>query len=497
MKVHLLYPSQEYDKSLAPYNRDELLFDLELQVIIDKILQNKELEESFKDILTSSLTTPDEIHYRQEIVKDISNHQELFTKLLEQTFEIQEQQKKLFFLSTIDRAGPILYSSQRFCQYGLEQILSIIKKLNRIHPEIKSKGLNNFIGNLNKLFTHEYCEELKYHLDFARFDKQVVINVTLGDQLLFPKLIISDEVPIANPFKNLFRRLTQTAPSFPIPERSESIFRTLGQMNDTAKHDLANLWLQVSQTFQYFFEQLQVQLNFYLSIENLKCHLSENEFPFCFPSILPLGINDNQFINHYDLALAIKDQKLPVANSLKTSNQPYLIITGANQGGKTTFLRARGQLQLLTQSGSIVAAESATIMLCDGLFTHFKRQEDQTNSSGKLDEELKRISQIIPYLKANSMVLMNESFTSTNELEGSGLIKQITDAFEQCEINYINVTHLYSYAKLLHDESNKQRLFLRAERDDTTQRSFKLIPNPPLDTGFGIDIYERKFGGKD
>jgi MutS domain V len=71
------------------------------------------------------------------------------------------------------------------------------------------------------------------------------------------------------------------------------------------------------------------------------------------------------------------------------------MITGANQGGKSTFLRSVGVAQLMMQCGMFVAAESLRASVVDGVFTHFKREEDATMERGKLDEELSRMSDIV------------------------------------------------------------------------------------------------------
>ena len=98
------------------------------------------------------------------------------------------------------------------------------------------------------------------------------------------------------------------------------------------------------------------------------------------------------------------------------NDKNLVIITGANKGGKSTFLRSIGLSQLMMQSGMFVPARSFTANICRSLFTHFKKEEDSGMKSGKLDEELNRMSKIIDHLNtANSLLLFNESFAATNE----------------------------------------------------------------------------------
>ena len=104
------------------------------------------------------------------------------------------------------------------------------------------------------------------------------------------------------------------------------------------------------------------------------------------------------------------------------------MITGANRGGKSTFLRGIGLAQLMMQCGMFVPAAVFPRQCLRWLFTHFKREEDASMRSGKLDEELSRMSAIIDNITPHSIVLFNESFASTNEREGSEIARQIVRA---------------------------------------------------------------------
>ena len=105
-----------------------------------------------------------------------------------------------------------------------------------------------------------------------------------------------------------------------------------------------------------------------------------------------------------------------------------VIITGANQGGKSTFLRSIGVSQLMMQCGMFVPGDSFSSNICHGLFTHYRREEDTTMKSGKFDEELSRMSEIVDRLTPDSMLLFSELFAATNDREGSEIALQIVCA---------------------------------------------------------------------
>jgi DNA mismatch repair ATPase MutS len=114
--------------------------------------------------------------------------------------------------------------------------------------------------------------------------------------------------------------------------------------------------------------------------------------------------------------------------------------------------------------------------------------------SGKLDEELKRMSGIVDQMRPYSMVLCNESFASTNEREGSGIARQIVRALTEREVKVFYVTHMFDLAEGFYRLNMDAALFLRAERMGDGRRTFKLVTAEPLPTSYGEDLYHLIFG---
>lgn len=177
-----------------------------------------------------------------------------------------------------------------------------------------------------------------------------------------------------------------------------------------------------------------------------------------------------------------------------------LIVTGANQGGKSTFLRSIGIAQVLMQCGLMVTAESFESGIFPSLFTHFTRREDSAMNSGRLDEELGRMNQIVENLGERSLVLLNESFATTTEKEGSVIAYDIIKALNEAGVKVLTVTHLLSFAQKMYDEKKEGQgvEFFSAERLENGKRTFKMIQHAPELTSFGLDLYEKIVGaGKD
>ena len=114
--------------------------------------------------------------------------------------------------------------------------------------------------------------------------------------------------------------------------------------------------------------------------------------------------------------------------------------------------------------------------------------------SGKLDEELIRMRAIIAQVTRGSLVLLNESFASTNEREGSEIARQIVRALVDSGVKVCYVTHLFDLAHGFYREPPGRALFLRAQRQDDGTRTFRVVEGEPLPTSFGEDVYRHVFG---
>jgi DNA mismatch repair ATPase MutS len=182
-----------------------------------------------------------------------------------------------------------------------------------------------------------------------------------------------------------------------------------------------------------------------------------------------------------------------VSNTLDAGESRLMVVTGANQGGKSSFLRSIGLAQLMMQCGMFVGAASFSANLCEGLYTHYKREEDTTMESGKFDEELKRMRAIVDEISPDAMVLFNESFASTNEREGSEVARMIADALLEGGVKIAFVTHQYALAHHLYARQDPRDLFLRAQRLSDGTRTFKMMPGEPEQTSYGADLYAEIF----
>ena len=194
------------------------------------------------------------------------------------------------------------------------------------------------------------------------------------------------------------------------------------------------------------------------------------------------------------MGLCLATDKPVSGNAIDADGTSLIVVTGANEGGKSTFLRSVGTAQMMMQAGMFVTAKALRANVTNGVFTHFKREEDDTMTHGKFDEELARMSAIADFVGPQSMLLCNESFASTNEREGAEVARAIIDAMLQCGVKVVYVTHMYDLARSLYRRGSAGYFFLRAERHSDGVRTFRMTPGEPEPTSYGEDSFRRVFG---
>jgi DNA mismatch repair ATPase MutS len=299
--------------------------------------------------------------------------------------------------------------------------------------------------------------------------------------------------------RNLLARLfaeRSESYSFQLHPRDEAGTRALGALNDRGVNLVANALAQSTDHILSFFQMLRTELAFYVGSLNLHARLAEIGAPICFPAPEPAGARVLSFSGLQDASLALNIGKRVVGNDLDADRRDIVIVTGANTGGKSTFLRSLGVAQLMMQAGMFVCADGFAAEICDGIFTHYKREEDASMESGKWDEELGRMSEIVDHIKPDSLLLFNESFGSTNEREGSEIAGQIINALLDRRVKVCFVTHLYHFAGTFSARGSSAAAFLRAERRPDGTRPYKLVPAEPLRTSYGADLYAKIFGNQ-
>lgn len=497
MKAFLMYKDHDFDlQQKLPSNEQSLTQDLELNTLFNAMaLGNKFLFEVANKAVLSGLNNDlDTILYRQNILKDCLKNSFIIRDIYTIATESIENEKKTYLGFFSKYPAAILHRSIEV----LQMFVGMLKKLKNIADEhadkFGSEGFTAFFAMLSQEIGDEYFASVQNHLRELKFRDGVLISAELGKGNKGANYILRKPQDKQQSWiKQIFAKKSPFY-IFYISARDESGARALSELKDRGLNLVANALAQSTDHILSFFNMLRTELAFYVGCLNLHGQLAQKGEPMSFPLPVAPGERRHSFNGLYDVCLALSLEQRIVGNDLNADNKDLVIITGANQGGKSVFLRSIGLSQLMMQCGMFAPAEFFCSNVCDDLFTHYKREEDATMSSGKLDEELSRMSNIIDNIMPNSMVLFNESFAATNEREGSEIARQIICALLEKHIKIFFVTHLYEFAHVFYDRKTENSIFLWAERQTDGGRTFKLIEGEPLPTSYGEDLYKRIFG---
>jgi DNA mismatch repair ATPase MutS len=482
-------------EQLLPWNERALRQDLGLDILFNAMAADDNfLFEVAEVAVLSSVTDLDTIRYRQHVFWDCSKHESIVRDIYQLTIEAIEGERKNYFSFFARYPSGILNRAVSV----LQMFVGMLEKLRAIadrHAEkFESDGFSRLFAMLRQELSDEYFARIKTHLKQLKFNRGVLISAELGQGNNGTNYVLRKP---HEDKRNWIARLLPQKPSgytFRLHPRDEAGARALSELRDQGVNLVANATAQSTDHILSFFEMLRTELAFYVGCLNLQRQLAGLREPTCFPVPAPAGERKLSFSGVYDACLALSAGRKVVGNDLAADAKDLIVITGANTGGKSTFMRSLGLAQLMMQAGMFVPAESFAAEVCRGVFTHYKREEDVTMESGKLDEELARMSEIVDKITPGSMAFCNESFAATNEREGSELARQITNALVERGVKVCFVTHLFEFAHSLYGKNMPNAVFLRAERRPNGTRTFRLVEAEPLQTSYGKDLYDSVFG---
>ena len=496
MKVFLLHQDRDFDPGAAPpWNEAALIQDLELNTLFDAMAQGDTfLRAVVQQAILSSLTDPAILLYRQAVLRDCLANRGIVWAIYRVAVEAIEAESKQHLGIFSNHPEAILQRSVTVVQLFVKALKTIRSIADGHVQTFTSAGFLRLFRMLDTDMDDDYFARVQEHLRALRFRHGVLVSARLGRGNVGIDFILRK--PHSPPGNWLTRLLGQGPPSyvFHVHPRDESGARALSELKQRGINPAANALAQSADHILSFLRVLRTELAFYLGCVNLNEQLARIGMPTCMPVPLPSQQRSLTCQGLYDVGLALNTKRRVVGNDVHAEEKSLIVVTGANQGGKSTFLRSIGLAQLMMQCGLFVPAHVFHANVCDSVVTHYKREEDRGMRSGKLDEELARMSAIVDRLTPNALILFNESFAATNEREGSEIARQIALALSERGIKLLFVTHLYEFAHALCGAGLAGTLFLRAERRADGERTFRMVEGEPQRTSHGEDLYRRIFG---
>lgn len=500
MKVFLMHRDRDFEVGAPPGPNDSALMqDLELDILLKSMARDDHhIPDIARKAILVGMHDTESILYRQRVLKDCLAWKDDVLALYAIANEaIESRKKNWFFFSTRSSPGTILYSAVRMLQMYVPLLMRLRKIADESTGKFQSDAFIRFFSMIQSELNDEYFATVHAHLQYLSFSEGVLLSARLGKGLES----CGHTLRKSNTFGlRWFRRLLASRGpsfSFSISARDDAGCTALGELRDRGINFAADALARSADHIESFFNVLLGELAFYVGCLNLHEDISSLGEPVCFPTPEAPGSLANEFQGLYNICLSLHMAQRTVGNDVRAIGKNPVIITGINEGGKSTFLRSIGVAQLLMQCGMFVPAISFRADIAPQIGTHYRRREDRSMTSGKLDEELARMDALAAHLKPYSLMLFNESFAATNEREGSEIASQITRALVENGIRVFFVTHLYSYAIRFDKSEDTHALLLRAERQQNGTRTFRIVEGAPSERSYGEELYLKVFGTMD
>jgi hypothetical protein len=495
----------ETSRRSPSWNADALVADLELEFLFQAMAGEDDTiyVMARHELLCAAQNASEVIDHRQGVLADALANPGLVRELFALADAALREQKR-HHLGNYERSYP-----DATLRWAAETVQALLPQLHGIHDcatraegHFSSDGWRSFWASVRAELSPDYLAEVATWTAALKGRDAELMSAVLGEGNQGAEYRLHGLSAYETSWwERLFDWLWPSRGArrddvygIQIAPNDENGHRALRDLNNRGIRVAAEALGQGAAHLCDFFAALRVELSFYVGCINLSERLKEREEPICLPAHDQNEDWQLAFDGLYDPCLALRRTEPLVGNSLEISGLSLILITGANEGGKSTFLRSLGVAQLMLQAGMFAPAERFLSSLCPAIVTHFRREEDRALRKGKFDEELSRMSEIVDHLTPGTFLLCNESFSSTNEREGSEIVSQVTNSLLAAGTRVAFVTHLHLFAGGLFDQRQPGMLFLRADRAPDGTRTFRLIEGAPLETGFAADLFGQVFG---
>lgn len=455
-------------------------YDLNLDQIVQDIMDGQKLYDLRRFYFNKA--SGNDITYRQGVLKDLDNTA-VYQGVVDFSIGIRKAKEYLSYMEGCENELQIK-------KWNLDSAHSYITSISKLHKvltegPVTSAGLTSFREWLSayissKEFAHlkddtermmQQFDTMKFHFKIKR--DRVIINTgfleedycrQLSDT--FRETAEEEHFYQKNPFgTSLLSSLEGTILGILKKQYSE-VFTELDAY-DMIHHGF------IHPTINDF----ELESQFYISFCLYREKMRDMKFHFCYPEVH----HGEKFriTKGYDLALAKKNamqnKEVVFNDCFFDKGEKFFAITGPNQGGKTTFARALGQIVYFESIGLMVPCGTACLPVFDGIYTHFAAEENLDTGAGKLKEELIRLKDLMGNISRHSFVIINEVFTSATSYDAYIMGKKVIDYFLNEDCLGVYVTHIYELTK---GDSRIISLVASLLDEESNIRTFKIERRP-------------------
>ncbi|WP_424187574.1 MutS-related protein [Actinokineospora sp. G85] len=481
MRPLLLFPDRDLPTDLADPADEHLVEDLRLDVLWDAMARDDEhVRATARRVLLDPLQDVAVIDHRQSVLADF----------LEHPAELRALHRLADTAVRAEQALPhgsgegLLRRSVR----ALEVASGHLRALRESGSRFTAPPLVRLFAELRERVGEAYLGEVADVLRRLRFEDGIVVGARLGDgpgDVVYQVREPGDAAEV--------KRLRKSGLRHRIIGHDEQDWRAMAAFRAEALGDIAVAVTESAAHVTGYFRALRAELAFYLGCLNLAEDLAGvSAAPTCWPDPTAASVTARGL---WEPCLALWSREAVVGNDINTDTDtdtdtgelPLVVVTGANRGGKSTFLRSLGLAQVMAQAGMFVCAESFAAPPAPAVLTHFTRAEDRSMASGRLDEELGRMSALVDRARPGALLLSNESFASTTDHEGAEIAEGVLGALVDSGVRVVAVTHLHLLAERLH--RTRPGLFLVAGG------GFRVVPGAPAPSAQAAALYDQVMGG--
>lgn len=540
--VDLFYPDEQARERMKKRRAalselpDDYVRNLELEKVADLIC--RQYQYKLIRMFSEMCDEPEIISYRQDILKDFIGIPKLagtVRKII--NVMVENDRGNIYQLSEPDSFQSLSDAIRAFNAY-----VECVEIMHSFYAENKEKIRSAGIKKLFEYFEKGYEDE-----DYVRMKKNLsqleqalknhIRSVTVAinlDENLVPVAAgivdISDQKYILKP--SLIDKILYRGAKFPektvdnlhrkyrndeeigadellVNTADETLFKEL----DSFTHKLVKKLTKVMADYQRLgirdIASIDYQLEFYIGAADLIASVKAKGLDMCCPVILPKQERRAEIRGLFDMIyyheasiynLRNKDNKKQVITNDLTfdDSAAFYILTGANNGGKTTFVRALGICQVLAQAGFFVPAQFCQIAIADFVYTHFPKEEEIGINASRFTTEIKEFKAISDTITNHSLLLMNESIQSTTPLECVEIASRLVRMFCILGVRGVFATHLTDIARKTLEINEDPRIHSRVDSlvvqvGENGERRYKIQKGAPTDKVYAGEIFE-KFG---
>jgi DNA mismatch repair ATPase MutS len=491
----VLYPSNSdypVEESLAI---PDFFTDINLDQIVDAITDRKQ-DYNLLPFFYAPLRRIEEIKFRQDIFKDMENESVLkaikaFAEKIALVRRYLNMIEKLYF--KYHQEGWFLEAGVTYC----EAVQGLVSDLQA--APIRSKGLVDLLDYIREYivspgFLILQSESLKRKAELSSIQYNVIIK---GNWVRVRKY--ESEIDYSKEVEQTFEKFKQgEVKNYRIDLLIASGMNHVeAQIVDCVAKLFPDIFKRLSlycQNHTNFIDKVILtfdrQIQFYVAYIDFIEDLKSKGLKFCYPIITKdKAIHAKET---FDFALAkklISESEPVVCNDFYLKGKERIfVVSGPNQGGKTTFARMFGQLHYLASLGCPIPGKEATLYHFDQIFTHFEKEEDIRNLRGKLQDDLVRIHKILESATSESIIIMNEIFTSTTLMDAIFLSKEIIQRIIRLDALAVCVTFIDELSTM---GEQTVSMVSTVVPENPTQRTFKIVRMPADGLSYAICIAEK------